>query len=82
MKSKDWSVIVAIIILSSLISFGITSVFIGNSKTKPIKVEQVEAITSNFPLPNKKYFNDKAINPTQDIKIGDADNNNPFSSSR
>jgi len=82
MKSNDWTVIVAIVILSSLLSFGFTSYFIGNSKTNPVKVEQVEPLDSKFPLPNKEYFNEKAINPTQDITIGDADNTNPFGSSQ
>lgn len=80
MKSKDWTVIIVIMFFSSLVSFGITNLLIGSRKTNRLKVEQVEVLTSEFTLPNKKYFNSGSINPTKDINIGEATNTNPFGS--
>lgn len=82
MKSKDWTTIVVIIILSSVVSLGLTNLVIGTRKTNRLKVEQVEVLSSEFTLPNKKYFNSNSINPTQDIKIGEGANNNPFGSAQ
>jgi len=82
MKSKDWTVIVVIIVLSAVISFGITNIVIGSRKTDRFKVEQVDALSSEFVLPKSKYFNSSSINPTQDIQIGEATNTNPFGSSQ
>ncbi|MEK7602692.1 MAG: hypothetical protein AAB459_00415 [Patescibacteria group bacterium] len=39
------------------------------------KVEVVEAISSEFKEPDKKYFNNEAINPTVLIKIGQGTQN-------
>ncbi len=78
MKSKDWSLIAVIIFFSAVFSFVITNFSIGSQKTNTLKVENVTPLTDKFPLPNSKYFNPKSINPTQEIKIGDGANANPF----
>lgn len=78
MKSKDWSVIVVIIVIAGLISLFLSNFLIGSKKLGKLKVEQVTPLSSNFPLPNKKYFNSNSINPTQEIKIGEDPNANPF----
>lgn len=78
MKSKDWSVIVVIVIFAGLVSLILSNFMIGSKKLGKLKVEQVAPLSSNFPLPNKKYFNSNSINPTQEIKIGEDPNANPF----
>lgn len=78
MKSKDWSVIAVIVILAAVVSFIVSSVIFGGSKTAKLKVEVVSPITADFPTPNEKYFNRNSINPTQEIQIGDDNNQSPF----
>jgi hypothetical protein len=42
------------------------------------QAEKVDVISSDFPLPNSKYFNTTSVDPTQLIQIGDSTNPNPF----
>lgn len=78
MKPKDWSLIGIIIMVSAVMSFVIANFTIGTRKTNKLKVESVTSLTDQFPLPNTKYFNNNSINPTQEIKIGEGTNENPF----
>lgn len=82
MKSKDWSLVGMIILVSAILSFVISNFTIGTRKTNKLKVESVSPLTDNFALPNEKYFNGSSINPTQEIKIGEATNENPFKSNQ
>lgn len=82
MKSKDWSLVGLIIFVSAILSFVVSNFTIGTRKTNKLKVESVKPLTDKFPLPNEKYFNASSINPTQEIKIGDASNDNPFKSNQ
>lgn len=78
MKSKDWSAIVVIALVSALISFVVFNFVIGARKLGKLKVEKVDSLSSEFKIPNTKYFNNKSINPTQEIKIGEDPNVSPF----
>lgn len=78
MKSKDWSVIMLIAFFAGVFSLVLSNFIIGSRKTNTLKVESVSPITQDFPTPNEKYFNTNSINPTQDIKIGEDPNANPF----
>lgn len=78
MKAKDWSAIGVVVIIAAIISFVIANIFLGGKHAPRLKVEVVEPISSDFPLPNKKYFNEDSLNPTQEIKIGEDSNTSPF----
>lgn len=78
MKKKDIFSIVVVIFISGVISVIISSIFISSPKNRTTKVEVVEKITSDFPLPKDKYFNKDSRNPTQLINIGNNANTNPF----
>ncbi len=78
MKAKDWGVIGVVVFISGMISFAIASLLFGGKNAPRLKVEVVDPISADFPLPNTKYFNEKSLNPTQEIKIGDDSNNSPF----
>lgn len=78
MKRKDIATIVVVVIISGGLSLILSSVFISSPKKRSAKVEVVQKITSDFPEPNKKYFNDKSVNPTQLITIGNNTNTKPF----
>lgn len=80
MKQNDVITIMVIVFLSAAISFFASNALISSPKNRQQKVEVVEKIGSEFIRPDEKYFNDKAVNPTQKIQIGENTNTTPFSS--
>lgn len=78
MKQKDILVIVIVVFISGIFSLFFTKLIFPESKTRNEKVEVVQPITSEFNKPDQKYFNSNSIDPTQIIKIGDSNNNQPF----
>ncbi|MEK7594134.1 MAG: hypothetical protein AAB436_00665 [Patescibacteria group bacterium] len=82
MKQKDLILIVIIVFLSAIISFFVSTSLIVPPKNKQQKAEDVQAITSNFPQPDKNYFNDEAFDPTKLITIGQTGNADPFSGTK
>lgn len=78
MKQKDIAVIVVIVFMSAIFSFVITSALFGGKKVAQ-SAEVVQPISSNFPPPDKHYFNKDAYDPTQLITIGNGANTDPFS---
>lgn len=78
MKQKDWAVVIIISFVSAIFSFVISNQIFGSPKQRQQEVEVVTPISAEFPTPDGKYFNDKALDPTQLIKIGDTNNNAPF----
>lgn len=82
MKQKDITLILVVIFISAILSFGISSVFITSPKRRAVKVEVVESIKRDFPPPDEKYFNQQSINPTQLITIGKDANPTPFNNQK
>lgn len=78
MKKKDIATIVVVVIVSGGLSLILSSVFISSPKKRSTRVEVVQPITADFPEPKKQYFNDKSVNPTQLITIGNNTNTKPF----
>ncbi len=78
MKAKDWEIIGTVVLISGVLTFAVASLLFGGSHTKLLRVEVVTPISSDFPLPNSKYFNNDSLNPTQEIKIGEDSNTTPF----
>jgi len=77
MKQKDIALIIAIVAVSGVSSFFISNKFISSPK-HDLKAAKIEPISAEFIEPNTAYFNDKSINPTQLIRIGDNKNEKPF----
>jgi len=77
-KQKDIALIIIVVFLSGIVSFFVSNAVFVTSSNRQQQVEVVEAIDSNFPKPNVKYFNNQAIDPTQLIQIGNSTNSNPF----
>jgi hypothetical protein len=77
MKSKDIGLIVVIALISAVLSI-VVSNFIIPSSDREQTVETVGPINSEFQRPPEAYFNSESINPTQEIEIGQDENNNPF----
>ncbi len=82
MKQKDALLVATVAILSAMFAFAISRVFITAPKNRQVLVEVVEPITSEFIEPNTKYFNEKSIDPTKLITIGDNNNPKPFNGNK
>ena len=78
MKQKDMLLIVIVVIVSATLSVFLTKALISTPKNRQQEVEIVDPISIDFPTPDKKYFNEKSIDPTQLIKIGNSSNKTPF----
>jgi hypothetical protein len=81
MKQKDIALIVVIVAISGVISFLASRWIFAKPADRQQKAEVVDVITSDFNTPDTKYFNDKAVDPTQLIQIGNSNNPNPFGGS-
>jgi len=77
-KQKDIALIIVIVFVSAVLSFFLSNALIGTPQNKKQKAAVVEVITSDFQEPDKKFFNEKSVNPTQTITIGDSSNQQPF----
>lgn len=84
MKQKDIVLIIVVIFISGAISLVLSNYLFSSPRSRQEKVEVVEPITSEFDTPEKddKYFNTQAIDPTQIIRIGDNNNQQPFNTSQ
>ncbi|MES2971659.1 MAG: hypothetical protein V4702_05030 [Patescibacteria group bacterium] len=78
MKQKDIILIIVVVFISGVLSLVLSNMLISSPKNRQEKVEVVEAISSDFTQPDKKYFNANSIDPTQIIRIGENNNNQPF----
>lgn len=78
MKQKDFALVAVIAIVSGVVSFLASGWIFAKPADREMKAEKVDVITSDFPLPDSKYFNAQSIDPTQLIEIGDSANPNPF----
>jgi flagellar basal body-associated protein FliL len=81
MKQKDIGLIVAVSAVTAIFAWVISSQVLAAPANIQTSVEVVPVINSEFPIPDKKNFNGESVNPTQLIRIGENDNNNPFPSS-
>ncbi len=85
MKQKDIVPLIFIIIFTGIISYFVSNAVISSPKNRQQSVEVVENISAEFPATNEKpyttFFNDKAVNPTQKIEIGNQTNDKPFNES-
>lgn len=81
MKQKDIILIVAVVIISGTVSFLLSKFLFSVPKNRQTRVEVVQAIKSDFPQPDVRYFNANSVDPTKNITIGDSSNSQPFNSS-
>jgi hypothetical protein len=83
MKRKDLVIVVFVAVFAAILSFVVSNALFGSPAKNPIKVPVVHKIDSTFPdvkndTSYTSFFNNKAINPTQLIQIGNSTNNAPF----
>jgi hypothetical protein len=82
LKQKDIALIAAAIIVGAIISIVVSRLIFGAPAHRSAQVEQVQAISPDFPTPSHKYFNKHSIDPTHNVHISNQENNSPFKSSQ
>ncbi len=78
MKRNDIALLVLIISLSLITSYFLLSTLMVKPSATRGSVEVVEPISAELTEPSEKVFNDKAIDPTVVIEIGNPANQQPF----
>lgn len=72
MKKTDIAMIILIASVSMLAAYGaMTAIPALKPSTDAAKVKTIEKYTDEVIEPDEKVFNDKAINPTVDVTIGE-----------
>lgn len=79
-KQSDIAMIILVASLSMVASYFIGDAIINTDENRSTDVEVVTPISPEFLLPSTEIFNDNAINPTELIKIGDDNTDQPFRS--
>ncbi len=87
MKQKDILTVVGAGVIAAIISMIIAGTILNSTTAHSVKVPIVSPISSDFPdiahdSQYKVIFNDKALDPTQLIKIGTSQNQQPFNNSQ
>ena len=82
MQKKDLNTVIVIVIVAGVISFVFSNIVL-KPRVKREKVEVVQVISPEIPdvKGDKAYttfYNPNALNPTQTIRIGDQQNQDPF----
>lgn len=70
MKQKDIIIIIVAVFVAGAASLIISKKLFSKPQDRNIQVKKVQAINTEFPDPDKKYFNENSIDPTQTITIG------------
>lgn len=80
MKQKDIALIIVVAFLSAIISFILSGKLFVTPANRQQPVEVVDKISTQFQLPDSRYFNANSINPTVQSQLGTDTNQNPFNS--
>jgi hypothetical protein len=78
MKQKDVALVIMVVGIAAFVSFFASGLLFQSGDKREQKAEVVDVITTDFQPPSDKYFNEDSIDPTQLIKIGGNNNENPF----
>lgn len=78
MKQKDIVLIIVVVFFAGIVSVVVSKLFFTSGANRSLEAEVVQPISADFQPPDKQVFNDKAINPTELIRIGDNNNKKPF----
>lgn len=70
MKKSDIAMLVLIASLSILVAYFIGGAVFGNIEEDPVSVKTIERFDTAVEEPSEHIFNDRAINPTVEIFIG------------
>lgn len=70
MKRSDIAVIIIVASVSVLVSFFATRAIFGGAANEPVNVLTVDKISDSIVEPDSAIFNENAINPSVEVKVG------------
>ncbi len=70
MKKTDIALLVFIASMSMMISYFVGNALLGGVQDRAVTVKTAEPISTQVTDPDKKVFNNNAINPTVPVTIG------------
>ncbi len=80
MKKNDFVLIILFSLLTAFVTTTLASAVITSPKNRSQKVKVIDVFKPDFPNPDTRIFNDKALDPTKDITIGNQNNDKLFKS--
>lgn len=78
MKKNDIALLILIASIALVASYFAMKAIVGDPKQKSVQVETIERFSTDVTQPDASVFNDGAINPTVETKIGNPSNQQPF----
>jgi hypothetical protein len=78
MKQKDIVLIAVAALAAGILSLVVARMLFMSDKQRQERVELVDPISTDFKVPDAKYFNKDSINPTKLIQIAENANQTPF----
>lgn len=78
MKSKDLFPIIVLGIVSGVVSIIVSNIVISSDENRSQKVEVVMPIKTTFERPPSEFYNERSVNPTKTIIIGQDRSEQPF----
>ncbi len=83
MKAKDLSVLITVALTAAILSFFVAKLVFRAPAVRQEQVPTIPLVSTDFPdvYADPTYtliFNNKALDPTQPVKIGNTSNTNPF----
>jgi len=78
LKQSDIALVILVAGLSLIVSFFVVGALIKTPTDRSSEIEKVVAISTEFPPPDSRIFNDAALNPTELIQIGPGGSEQPF----
>lgn len=70
MKTSDYVTVGFVAILVTVIAYIAVNSILGDPKTKTVRFEYIDEISSDLVTPNSEVFNAAAVNPTVEVYIG------------
>lgn len=80
-KQSDIAVIILVTSIALVASYFVGNAIINTDANRSTEVEVATPISADFPQISADIFNDDAVNPTELIRIGDDNSDQPFRSS-
>ncbi len=78
MRQKDYAIILAVVFFSAIVSIFVSRLIFAKPQNRQQEAEIVQPIEARFDIPDKRYFNESSVDPTQSIQIGNNTNPDPF----
>lgn len=78
MKKNEIALILLVVGIVVIATYGLFNALFGQSALKPVNVQTATAISVTIDEPDATVFNENAINPAVSVTIGNQSNQQPF----